>query len=523
MSANRSKRCIEISSHSFSRLIEGSTNWDDYRFYHWAGIDYFCYFSSQYISIPPLPWINAAHHNGVPILATFTAANDSDGNRLFTEVLETEEKMLQIVDCLVAVTERFCFDGWLLNIKCDVDSENMKLLHQFVRECTKRIHEKIPDGKVFWYDSVVESGSAICQNELNEDNSQFFDESDGILINYDWNNLNLEESTQILTKNPEALSKVFVGVDIFGRSMSQAAKFESFETLKKVKKYDFSIGIFAPAWAYWRTLDIGLNPSMEHNREEQFQQFLVRDKLLWMLLWRYLYTSGPTTLPFYTSFCMGSGRLKFDGGNPTAKPWFNLTEQQYQPSVSTVYEYNLDDGFRGGMCLDFRRIANHLRLFVTYFDCEHDIIVSYAYRSSSPNIYFDLILKIVNNDGRNLIVKCGDDSAAQSDPVQKSVPLLNETNLNRVIDGLNGRKESVLSCGQSEHGDWLTRFYYLKFHPDVKSSRIVDVGVSIACKDEWSKDYSIKLGALHIHSGIVDDEVVDIATEAQIHSQDFDE
>lgn len=41
------------------RFVSGSKKYDDYRFYHWAGIDYFNYFSHNYITIPPIPWINA--------------------------------------------------------------------------------------------------------------------------------------------------------------------------------------------------------------------------------------------------------------------------------------------------------------------------------------------------------------------------------------------------------------------------------------------------------------------------------
>lgn len=82
------------------------------------------------------------------------------------------------------------------------------------------------------------------------------------------------------------------------------------------------------------------------------------------------------------------------------------------------------------------------------------------------------------------------------------------------------RKESVLPPDRS--GDWHTRFHHLKFGPAVKSSQIVDVGVTITKEVDWSAEDSIKSGALHIHDGILADEEIAIADDAQIDSQDFD-
>jgi mannosyl-glycoprotein endo-beta-N-acetylglucosaminidase len=50
------------------RFVNGSTKHDEYRFFHWAGIDIFVYFSHQLVTIPPLVWINAAHLHGTKVL-----------------------------------------------------------------------------------------------------------------------------------------------------------------------------------------------------------------------------------------------------------------------------------------------------------------------------------------------------------------------------------------------------------------------------------------------------------------------
>lgn len=50
------------------RFVNGSTRHDEYRFFHWAGIDTFVYFSHQLVTIPPPVWINSAHLHGTKIL-----------------------------------------------------------------------------------------------------------------------------------------------------------------------------------------------------------------------------------------------------------------------------------------------------------------------------------------------------------------------------------------------------------------------------------------------------------------------
>lgn len=205
------------------RFINGSKKWDDYRFYHWAGIDYFCYFSHNYITIPPLPWINAAHTNGVHILGTIITEHPS----LMSEVLQSEAYMHRVVEALVLIAKCCQFDGWFLNVETEVNVVKIPLLKMFIRQLTRRIHEEIPNGKVFWYDSVISTGQLRWQDELNERNIMFFNECDGIFLNYNWTIYSLERTARIVDHDAAAMAKVFVGIDVFGRG--QVAKFHSAE------------------------------------------------------------------------------------------------------------------------------------------------------------------------------------------------------------------------------------------------------------------------------------------------------
>lgn len=217
--------------------------------------------------------------------------------------METEESVREIVDALVLTTKNFGFDGWLINIESSVTSEQVAMLKFFVKLLTKKIHDAIPYGKVIWYDSVVESGSVSWQNEVNERNIKMYEGSDGILLNYWWNDNSLQQTAEILNNDPLAMQQVFVGIDVFGRS--QTAKFHTHETLKKIKDYNFSVGIFAPGWTFENMQ--GIDPWTKNGTDACNHQFLARNNRFWGMLWKYLYSRGPNTLPFYTSFCIGSG------------------------------------------------------------------------------------------------------------------------------------------------------------------------------------------------------------------------
>lgn len=151
----------------------------------------------------------------------------SQGKRNISEVLQSERYMQRVVESLVLVTKCCSFDGWLLNIECEVDSAKIPLLFQFIRRLTTRIHDEIPHGKVFWYDSVINDGSLKWQNELNAKNISFFNQCDGILINYTWTSKNLENTAKIVEHHLELMTKIFIGIDVFGRG--QVAKFHTHE------------------------------------------------------------------------------------------------------------------------------------------------------------------------------------------------------------------------------------------------------------------------------------------------------
>lgn len=230
------------------RFIRNETaNWDEYRFYSWSGIDIFCYFSHNLVTIPTLQYINAAHLNGVKVMVRSSTVlenecmifnvNNLKGTIIFEHlegadnlraILADEATVDEISDALVDICKRLKFEGWFFNVEVSLDIRFIKLLKYFVGRLSQKIHTNIPHGRVIWYDSITIDGYLKWQNELNEKNEDFFVLCDGIFTNYTWNQTELDRMSHFVSdKYPHKRKNVFVGIDIFGRG--QTAKFDTFK------------------------------------------------------------------------------------------------------------------------------------------------------------------------------------------------------------------------------------------------------------------------------------------------------
>lgn len=455
------------------RFITGSRKWDDYRFYHWAGIDYFCYFSHEYITIPTLPWINAAHNNGVKVLGTIIVESIR-GRILLEEILKSQSYMHSVVESLVLIAKSCQFEGWLLNVECSLHVNKIAMLKDFVDHLTFRMHQEVPHGMVLWYDSIIDSGALSWQNELNAKNKMFFDLCDGILINYTWNEKNLERTVEILDETGGDIHKVFIGIDVFGRG--QLAKFEShvvsklftfsvlltivvcrepiacilsIQTLSKIKKHKFSVGIFAPAWTFEATKELGVNIFVPTGSEICNTHFIERNDLFWELLWKHLLTSGPKMLPFYTSFCLGSGKqLHSEGLLSHTRPWHNLSLQSWQPSVpSKSYLRFFNESFSGGSCLKVLPTTQPKRLFAVDFTCQNDIILAYSFKRYNPSDEFQVLLNLKDENSENFSqLFCGGSGncGEKLRPGQKWCSLLKGIDLRKILIHLSTKQEQEL-------------------------------------------------------------------------------
>nr|XP_019959230.1 PREDICTED: cytosolic endo-beta-N-acetylglucosaminidase isoform X1 [Paralichthys olivaceus] len=299
------------------RFVQGTSVDAPYAFYHWQYIDIFNYFTHKLVTIPPAVWTNAAHKHGVVVIGTFIT-EWTDGATVCDAFLKDEESYRAVADKLVQISCYYGFDGWLINIENSLNEVAVKNTPLFLRYLTDQMHERVSGSLVLWYDSVIESGKLVWQNELNQSNRIFFDACDGFFTNYNWTEENLEgmkENSGIQGREAD----VYIGVDVFGRGNVVGGMLETNKALDMIRKHNFSTAIFAPGWVY-----------ETHDDKTEFRN---NQDMFWALLSDNLYIHRPASpLPFISSFCQGFGKaLYWRGKHETERSWFNLAAQEIQP------------------------------------------------------------------------------------------------------------------------------------------------------------------------------------------------
>ncbi|EDV92412.1 GH24904 [Drosophila grimshawi] len=480
------------------RHYQSSEKFDDYRFMHWSAVDYFCYFSHQYVTIPPSGWLNAAHRHGVPVLGTYIVEGTA-GSRLLHEVLESIESVERTVAALTRLCRHFSFEGWLVNVECPVRSECMPNLYRFVEQLRVAMERQVPHGRVFWYDSVIDNGELAWQNELNERNVKFFRASHGTLINYSWTDRSLETNEASMRREQAAPHRLFLGLDVFGRG--QVGRFQSGQTLARIAERGFSAGIFAPAWCYETLQQYGYNIRKADGDESLNAAFLARNERWWARLWEYLGTHPYRALPFYTNFCVGSGHGRYECGarESGTRPFFNLARQALQPSVplGNNAEHSFDTAYAGGCALRILNYERAFRLFLTEFQLPMGLLLlGYAYKvngsgEEQEQHTLDVVLRCCSprRPMQDAYIFCGDYSEhiltpglCYISPLVSALPL--------------GLAHEQLPPEQGALGEnWRVRYYLVKFDGPVQ---LQDIGLK--CRRPQQSTASAHFGAIYVHS-----------------------
>lgn len=125
---------------------------------------------------------------------------------------------------MVEIANYFNFDGYLLNVECDL-SENYELIEKLLSWMSlfrDLMHESNPESIVIWYDSVLQdTGELSWQSSLTETNFKFFEVSDAYFTDYHWEREELLETLATYKNHTETLRKstydIFIGNDLYGR------------------------------------------------------------------------------------------------------------------------------------------------------------------------------------------------------------------------------------------------------------------------------------------------------------------
>uniref|UniRef100_T1IYA4 Cytosolic endo-beta-N-acetylglucosaminidase n=1 Tax=Strigamia maritima TaxID=126957 RepID=T1IYA4_STRMM len=369
------------------RFVQGVSESHAYRFFHWSCIDIFVYFSHKFITIPPATWVDAAHLHGVKILGTVITEWEG-GEKCCEEFLDSQDNIKQFVDKLVEVAVKFDLDGWLINIENKIADDKINNLKEFLRLLTDSMHKAVDESLVIWYDSVTEEGKLKWQNQLNHHNRCFFDSCDGIYLNYNWKDEELQKSVELADKR---IHHVYAGIDVFGRGTLGGGGFNTKTPLEMIRTHDLSVAIFAPGWVY---------------EVLGKQEFIEKEYEFWNLLLDYLPSHGPCSLPFATSFCQGFGdQFCHFGRAVDSSPWHNLSLQQYQPTISKQAinsRIHWKEAFEGGGCLRLEGEINlPFNLFTCSFSINEPVYLIYVWKNKSTT-ELDVRVLLNNSKGKQV-------------------------------------------------------------------------------------------------------------------------
>lgn len=305
-----------------------------WRFNHWAYVDIFVYFSHYCVTIPPVGYIQAAHRHGAVVLGTLIFEWEKGAKEL-QKILVSFKTRARAASQLASIAKFYGFDGWLVNVEVELPggSPAASDLAAFVGDLTRATRKVVGHvSEVIWYDSVTRDGSLNWQNELNQDNEQFFKAAGSIFTNYHWDrNAPVRSAVKAGTRRTD----VFTGIDIHGRKTYGGGGFQTHLALRAIKQGGTSAALFAPGWTVEkcppnvkdpRELEerFWTGPTGRFGRESVAQYFRERAVL--------------TQIPFSTSFDPGWGPRQMENGVVKREGrYFNMAQQQIQPSFMRTF------------------------------------------------------------------------------------------------------------------------------------------------------------------------------------------
>ncbi|VDQ04094.1 unnamed protein product [Trichobilharzia regenti] len=149
-----------------------------FRFTHWHLIDIFIYFSHQFITIPPISWINLAHRQGVSVYGTvILESTECDGFQgVFVNPTEQHHTATAAAATITDKTRISSYKDFAARL-------------DYIRRVV---------GFEGWYDAVTWSGRLDFQNELTRENLPYMKAAgDGLFLNYNWGRHKLQRTQEL--------------------------------------------------------------------------------------------------------------------------------------------------------------------------------------------------------------------------------------------------------------------------------------------------------------------------------------
>ncbi|MEM7582058.1 MAG: glycoside hydrolase [Acidobacteriota bacterium] len=402
---------------------QGSLVFDRFTFNYWQYVDLLVFWggsAGEGLILAPNPGvIDAGHRNGVEVLGTVFFPPIAFGGELnwVEDMVQRSGSTFPVADKLIEVAEYYGFDGWFINQETNGGDAQ---LATDIRDFIRYVHDN-SSLHIMWYDSMIESGPIIWQNELNTVNDAFVQEnggrvSDSMFLNFFWSTLRLANSRTHAIGLGRSPFDVYAGIDVQANGFNTPVNWPAL--FPEGSNHVVSLGFFGTNWTF-----------TESSSREQFYQranrFWIganRDPAdtttaePWIGVAHYVPAYSPIdSIPFVTHFNTGQGNLyAVDGEVLRVGDWNNRALQDVLPTwrwrldssgSELLPELVWDDAYDGGTSLKVSGTldaTNQLDLFATKVPIAGDSVLQIAYKTGSAGTASNLQVGLTFEDGIGL-------------------------------------------------------------------------------------------------------------------------
>lgn len=408
--AARNVMALSVFGDTSGNPSQGSDEFDYYLSEFWPYLDTLVFWggsADEGLILAPNPTVtDAAHRNGVPVLGTVFLPPEAYGGDIEStrQLLQRDEEGdFPVAQKLIQAADYYGFDGWFVNAETEGADEAMAAeMRDFVAA--------LSDGgvQVLWYDSMVESGAISWQNELNERNDDFFDASDLMFLNYDWDTERLQNSAALAESLGREPADLHAGIDVGSRQFDVQDSLDTLfppgaATAQAQQDAGLSLGLYRPDFTLTGT-DV---PPDYAERESRFWVGADGDPGV----------STPdadgfrgvsssvaehatvTRAPFATTFNTGRGTGWWQGGERwQSGEWNNLSAQDVLPTwrfmvrgpgaQGVAVEYDYEQAWRGGSSLRAHGVLDddvQIPLFASRLTVDRDTEIAVTTRGRAEH------------------------------------------------------------------------------------------------------------------------------------------
>ena len=397
---------------------QGNENFLSWAFNYWQYADsfvYWAYSEEGLIVCPTAEFTDAAHTNGVPVLATlgFPFGNGIGFAQQVSAFCKKEaDGSFPVADKLLEIMEYYGFDGYFFNQESTGCSpETARRLNEMMRY----MRRKCPDIILSWYDSMVSNGDVAYGNAVNASNKLWLEADtdgvygiDGFFMNYDWQAKQISGTLDTMALIGRSPYDAYAGLDVQQNSMQTA--FRDHLLLDANGRLKLSLALYCPN----STLGMSANGEEFHLWEQDFYTNSASDPRVevsdptkssnsdWVGMSRFFADKTPITgAPFVTDFNTGHGRgFWVDGALSRDREWSNQSNQDVLPTWTWIIDsegrkltggYDFSDAYNGGSSVKFSGSLdagkpNEIMLYSTYVAVEAGMTLGLTYKHNGAAV-----------------------------------------------------------------------------------------------------------------------------------------